>query len=149
MYTLVLRQIKCLDIDRDHIFNITCFVKAVRHKHGILNIYFEQLNMDNLIFHAKLFYQNSAARFLPYVFDFKYNVCDWNQLMSSRSIMFRLATFVAALDKHSNNGSLVCPFNVSTFSSLTIAIKALGVDSIVLFPMNTIIHNVKSESFFP
>lgn len=73
---------------------------------------FEQWNMNDLMNTIKLYHQNSASRFTPYLLDFQYNYCEWSQLAQSGSKiidLFRTLEF-------SHNGEFdkgtACPFNV-------------------------------------
>lgn len=79
---MIAKQVKCVDIDPEHISNVTCFVKAVRHKHGILTVMYDQKEIEPSV-HIKTFIQNSAGRFLPFVIEIRYNYCEWVVLRKS------------------------------------------------------------------
>lgn len=38
-YDITMRSINCLDVDTNHILNLTCSIKAVRGKKGVMNLY--------------------------------------------------------------------------------------------------------------
>lgn len=38
-YDITMKRIECSDVDKRHILNLTCVIKAVRGKKGILNLY--------------------------------------------------------------------------------------------------------------
>lgn len=62
--------------------------------------------------HFRLFYQNSAGYYHPYIIDFMYNYCEWSQLMQSGSKLFELfRTFQLTTDQGLDQGK-PCPFNV-------------------------------------
>lgn len=111
LYIVKVKQIKCMDIDVDHILNVTCYVKADRHKYGIINVYFEQLNMDHQMVHLKMLIQNSAGRFLPSFLNFQYNFCEWNELIKTGPILLGIIHHVR--EHYTDTESAVtCPFNV-------------------------------------
>lgn len=63
--------------DPQYITNLTCYIKAVRGKQGLINLIFDIQNMPKTDYwlRTRLFYQNSAGRFLPYLVDMEMNVC--------------------------------------------------------------------------
>lgn len=115
LYTVKIKSIKCFDIDTEHILNVTCNVKNERHKHGLLNICYEERNMDHYMVHLRLFYQNSAGRFLPYLVDFQYDICDFSQMLTGSP----LSKIVYFMGTHGTSSEVKasrqkCPYNVSS-----------------------------------
>lgn len=112
LYTFKLKYIKCTDIDPDHIQVVNCYVKAVRHKFGLLFLEFEQRNMNNYHTSFKMFYQNSAGRYLPFFINYEYDFCEWEKLEKSGSKIFELGRAI-------DSKYATCPFNVRrTFAIL-------------------------------
>lgn len=120
LYIIKVKQMKCFNINPEHILNATCNIKAERHKHGLINIYFIHHNVDRVVVHAKLFYQNSAGRYLPTFFDYSYNFCEFNELLQSGSKIFqwviqaRIDMGLASKDKKTLETQRRCPLNVSS-----------------------------------
>lgn len=65
------------DIDKNHLYNLTCFIKAVRGKQGLLNISWSWKNMpkNDTWLKVVLKYRNSKGRLLPYLIDIDFDVC--------------------------------------------------------------------------
>lgn len=133
LYIVKVKQIKCSDIDPEHILNVTCYVKAERNRHGIINLYWEELNMDQQIVHIQLLIQNSAGRFLPYFLDFQYNFCEWSQLMKSGPTIIQYIWRIRQLDMdHAKTDEAVtCPFNVRRVTYDFICVKNSFIRAII------------------
>lgn len=111
LYIVKVKQVKCSDIDAAYILNVTCKVRAERKKYGILDLCFRRLNVDHQMVLLKLWHQNSAGHFLPYLIDIQYNACDWGQLMKTGPKLFAVLQHV--VQDGTDSDILVCPFNVS------------------------------------
>lgn len=57
--------------------NITCYIRAVRGKLGLINLIYFFKNMPNkdVLCHSQLFFRNSAGHFLPYIIDVDFDLC--------------------------------------------------------------------------
>lgn len=63
--------------DPHYVTNITCFIKAVRGKQGLINLiyYFQNMPKNDTWVQTKLFFRNSGGHFLPYLIDDDLNFC--------------------------------------------------------------------------
>lgn len=115
LYTLKVTQIKCFDINPKYILNVTCNVKAERHKYGLINLYWMHRNVDRLVVYGKLFYQNSAGHFLPTFLDYCYDFCEWNELAQNGPKLFQYVVNLkmpSDVDKVKHEKRTLCPLNV-------------------------------------
>lgn len=111
MYTAQVKQLKCEKSDTNHIVNLTGNVKVVRHKFGVINLYFEKLNLDVVTIHLRFYQQNGAGHFYPFLVDNnEYNVCEFTKTFALSKI---LPLQIRMFHKSSNNSYIAFIFRVS------------------------------------
>lgn len=116
LYVVKSIYVKCVDIDYDHIPNVTCHVKSQRNSSGLTTLYIEQWNMDHVMSRIQLFFQNSAGRFNPYILDLTYNFCDRKKQAKSLSKFIDIIdVFLATSGQNRGISDFHCPYNVSLF----------------------------------
>lgn len=107
-------------MDPEHVFNVSCRVRNERHKHGIVTFKAEERNVDHYMVHVQLFHQNSAGRFLPYLFDFYNDVCEWEKMANGSLFnQIRYHFWNLQLSSKEEHNPLECPFSVSSLDALT------------------------------
>lgn len=102
-------SIACIDVDKEHIEILQCYVKAQRNKFGMVNLVFTYKNVDNDIFNMQLFHQNSAGRFLPYLVNSTFDLCEASKHFYEGDKLVQLIMRAINLKSQAAQS---CPFNV-------------------------------------
>lgn len=120
-YFVKLTSIECKDIDKKHVLNVTCNIKAVRGKNGVANIAFLFKNIQSFSVTYQLFYRNSGGHYLPYIVDLTINMCQLEIFSLKHNIIAKI--LLPQFEKYSSGFFDGCPFNVR--------IKKIYIDSII------------------
>lgn len=91
--------------------NVTCHVKAVRGKLGVLQTQYTFVSADDVVFELKWLYRNSKGRYLPFVIDVTLPLCD---LKADATLFSKLLNKLVFESLKSHSPDLTkCPMNVS------------------------------------
>lgn len=82
LFIIKVTDVHCSDINRQHIMNASCYIKAQRGKFGLINIKFYVKNAKNVMNHFVILYRNSAGHFHPYLLDVTVDACRLSEITS-------------------------------------------------------------------
>lgn len=98
-----------------HIQNVTCYIKAVRGKLGVLYSQYTFVNADDVVFEMKFFYRNSKGRYLPFIADVRLPFCDLAKEKFGSLLNIQNKLVFDSLRKKFSTIKAGCPLNVREF----------------------------------
>lgn len=75
LYSIKITGISCYNIDPVAFTNITCKLKAVRGRQGVLNLFFIYNNIPKLTTAYQLYYRNGSGRYMLYIVNVWVDYC--------------------------------------------------------------------------
>uniref|UniRef100_A0A336MJV0 CSON002151 protein n=1 Tax=Culicoides sonorensis TaxID=179676 RepID=A0A336MJV0_CULSO len=88
---LVIRSLKCHEIDREFLELEMCKLKAMRGKKGVLNIILKMLKpIPHPYAHLRLFYRTSSGNIIPYLVNMDMDICDAKNLVADANPMLKM-----------------------------------------------------------
>lgn len=114
-FSVKLTKIYCTDIDERYFRNVSCRIKAVRGKLGVLYQHWEYVNVSKLSACYTGYYKNHGGHFLPYMLNMCVDLCKFGEIYTKGNPMIKIIMKLAiGYDTAIQKG---CPLNVSVVIS--------------------------------
>ena len=94
--------------------NISCYIKAVRGKFGLLYLHWEYVNIPRMSGLYKVYYKNSGGHFLPYIINIQIDFCNIGDYFTKGNPTVTM--LLKAILAHDTVLLKGCPLNVSTIT---------------------------------
>lgn len=76
LYSIKITSMTCTKIDPVAFLNVTCKLKAVRGKQGVLTLFWIYNNIPKLTGAVQIYYRNNSGRYLLYLVNYSVDYCE-------------------------------------------------------------------------
>lgn len=74
-FDIYTKSLKCCDVDPEYIVIEKCQLKAIRGRHGVINLFIKFKEPLKMLLQVKLLYRSSAGHYQPYLVDMDLSKC--------------------------------------------------------------------------